>query len=246
MDIVFDDTRTTSKKRPGINSKQFIILHHTGGTGLWASLTNYLSGSNRYVSTHYTVGKNGEIGKIGEDNDILWHVGLGSHPQINNGQESNLNPYSIGIEIVSNGVEYTDTQRDAVEKLCVYLCLQHKIPTHNILRHLDVSGYRGKWDVGINFFKNQLTPMGTFRETIESKLETEQSLENVSIWAKVAAEKAMNKGVIKNWSAPQEIVASQKMGWIWYNLGLLDRHPAPEGITLEQVAVVLDREKKLD
>lgn len=242
----FSDIKTTTKKTQGVNTCEYIILHHTGGSGLWQTLTNYLSGENGYVSVHYTIGKNGEIAKIGEDTDILWHVGMGIHPSINGGQVSNLNHYCVGIEIVSNGLEYTDAQREATKLLCTYLCKEYGISTQNILRHADVSGYRGKWDVGLNFFTDQDSPMGTFRTSVEEELEKENSLKNVSEWAKDSAKKALEKGIIKNWTAPQEIVVSQKMGWIWYNIGLIEKHPEAEGLTLEQVAVVLDRDGKLD
>jgi N-acetyl-anhydromuramyl-L-alanine amidase AmpD len=141
----------TSKKTEGTNSKEFIILHHTGG-GTFKSNCRLLSGDSTQkkdeVSVHYILGENGEIAKIGEHEDILWHVGEG----IISGEKQNLNRRCIGIEVVSDGKKFTEAQREALPPLVREIMEKEGITADRVLRHADVSGYRGKWDLGMMFF----------------------------------------------------------------------------------------------
>jgi peptidoglycan L-alanyl-D-glutamate endopeptidase CwlK len=67
----------------------------------------------------------------------------------------------------------------------------------------------------------------------------------VSSWATVSVEKAKQKGIINNWSAPQEAVSDETYQWVFYKLGVLNR-VTTQALTREQFAVILDRLKLLD
>ncbi|MFK8055491.1 MAG: N-acetylmuramoyl-L-alanine amidase [Saprospiraceae bacterium] len=53
-----------------------------------------------------------------------------------------MNLHSIGIEICSNGYEYTAGQRVAVRNLVNDLIRKYEIPVTSIIRHLDYSAPR--------------------------------------------------------------------------------------------------------
>jgi N-acetylmuramoyl-L-alanine amidase len=141
----------TTKKSAGKNTKEFLILHHTGG-GSFESNSRILSGSTGGVSVHYVLGENGEIAKIGDHENILWHAGSGRFPD--SAPIRNWNKISIGIEVVSdrNGGGFTAAQKKALPKLVREICAAEKIPPEKVLRHKDISGYRGKSDLADEFF----------------------------------------------------------------------------------------------
>lgn len=57
---------------------------------------------NGGVSTHYLIGRNGEIYRLVDENRVAYHAGKGSLPGFP-GYENRLNEYSIGIELMAIG-----------------------------------------------------------------------------------------------------------------------------------------------
>lgn len=84
----------TSNKSLGVNSCEYIILHHTATAeeSIQGVLKTLTVGK---VSCHYVVDTNGDIYKIGQDRDILWHAGVSAWQG-----RRNINNYSIGIEVI--------------------------------------------------------------------------------------------------------------------------------------------------
>lgn len=101
---------TTANKSNGTNTCQFVVLHHTG-TGEGTIKGNLSALTVGKVSCHYVVNINGDVYKIGEDKDILWHAGESSWKGLNG-----LNSYSIGIETIGPLADggFTDAQRESV------------------------------------------------------------------------------------------------------------------------------------
>lgn len=149
--LLFTQTLDTNKKSYWINSKQYIVLHHTWSESSFNSMMNYWAKSDAQVSWHYTIWKKWEIGKIGNDNDILWHAWDNSDVKLN--WISYYNPVSIWIEVISDWKSYTNEQREAVELLVKYLAQTYKIPKENILRHKDITNR--KWDISDEFWNNK-------------------------------------------------------------------------------------------
>lgn len=163
----------TKNKSPWRNLRNYIILHHTATKegsiqGVLKTLT--VSTGDKAVSCHYVVDTNGDVYKIGQDSDILWHAGISSWENKNH-----MNLYSIGIEIIwplSNG-GFTDEQRKSVKELCLILMAKYKIPQKNVIRHKDVSPGR-KVDVADTFWNGQFA---TFQDYQKSLVETPQETE---------------------------------------------------------------------
>lgn len=138
---------TTKNKTAGTNTCQFVILHHTAtAEGTIKGVLNTLT--TGAVSCHYVVDTNGDVYKIGNDKDILWHAGESAW-----GNLKNMNAYSIWIEVIwplKNG-GFTDDQRKSVENLIKELAKKYAIPKENILRHKDISPKR-KTDIADSFW----------------------------------------------------------------------------------------------
>jgi len=170
---------TPAEHTYGTNSCEFIIVHHTGTKH--GTIKGVLDGLYRradYASCHYCVDINGDIYKIGNDTDILWHAGVSEW-----GGRSDMNRYSIGIEVI--GIDsFTDAQRVSVKKLVRGLMLKHKIQPERVLRHADVAPNR-KTDVHINFIL-PLTKWTDWQNSLTNKAmlldDTIRLLQ--SLWAK--------------------------------------------------------------
>jgi len=140
----------TNNKTAGINTCQFIILHHT------ATAENSINGVIKTltvgnVSCHYIVDTNGDIYKIGNDKDILWHAGESSW-----GKLKYMNLYSIWIEVIwplKNG-GFTNEQKVSVKNLILELSKKYAIPKENILRHKDIAPWR-KVDISDTFWNGE-------------------------------------------------------------------------------------------
>ena len=75
--MIFKEKLATKNVSKGVNSKEFIILHHTATAegSIKGVLRTLTVGA---VSVHYVIDTNGDTYKIGEDNMILWHAGRSS------------------------------------------------------------------------------------------------------------------------------------------------------------------------
>lgn len=153
--------KTTKKISPGVNSKKFVILHHTANNN--DNVVDYLAFNSKQVSVHYVVCRNGDIYKLADENAITWHAGVSSWKWLNN-----LNRHSIGIEIVSDGHSFTDEQRVATRELVNDIIARNNIPAENILRHADIAPGR-KWDVWPAFYNNQFPDFISYQNSYRMK-----------------------------------------------------------------------------
>ena len=126
----------TKSKSVGTNTCEFIILHHTGTKeNTIKGNLNYLTTSGK-ASAHYVVDTNGDLYKIWEHTDILWHAGVSTWRK-----QQNLNRFSIGIEIIwpLSNWGFTDEQRATVASLVNELWKRLGILEHKVLRHADLT-----------------------------------------------------------------------------------------------------------
>lgn len=169
---------TTKNKSNGVNTCEFIILHHTATKeGTIKGVLNALTVGA--VSCHYVVDTNGDVYKIGDDKDILWHAGTSSW-----GKYKNLNSFSIWIEVIwplANG-GFTDEQRNSVETLIKELAQKYAIWKENILRHKDIAPKR-KIDIADTFWNVYWESWEAFKNNLFTNKKTmskyTQIMENV-------------------------------------------------------------------
>ena len=174
----FTDKKSTTKKTKWTNTCQYIVIHHTAW-GSYQSNLRYLSEWTAQASVHFVIWPNEEVAKIGDPRDILRHAGNSER-----GNLTNMNRYSLGIEVVWFG-EYNIKQLIRLTDLVEYLMGVYNIPRENVIRHADITQYWNysknktlrdwkrrsrKTDIAPNFFwtdfqtrRNQLTPRTSSR-----------------------------------------------------------------------------------
>ena len=111
-------------------------------------MLSYLSQHPKQVSCHWVIGPNGETGRIGTEDYILWHAGLWDMIKW---YLNNINAHSIWLEVVSDGKNFTRAACDSTREWVIHLMKKYNIPKENVIRHRDYS--TRKWDIGDNFFK---------------------------------------------------------------------------------------------
>jgi N-acetylmuramoyl-L-alanine amidase len=135
-----------------------LILHYTGmETGDAAEA--WLCAPESQVSSHYLVHEDGSIVQMVRESDRAWHAGKGSWKG-----RSDVNSFSIGIEIVNSGPlaafpEFPAVQVDAVAELARDICARHHISPERVLAHSDVAPGR-KIDPGERFPWLRLAELG--------------------------------------------------------------------------------------
>jgi len=128
---------------------KFVIFHYTGMQSQIESL-NRLKNRRSKVSSHYFLGKDGEIIQLVKDNKVAWHAGKSKWKNF-----VNLNKFSIGIELQNKGhrfgyENFPNSQIQSLIKLCKFLKKKYDIKSENFLGHSDISPLR-KIDPGEKF-----------------------------------------------------------------------------------------------
>lgn len=157
-------TKNISK---GKNTCEYIVLHHTWsweGTIKW--VLNQLTVWP--VSCHFVCDINGDIYRIGQLKDILWHAGISSWRG-----RKDMNRYSIGIEIIWPLPWFTNAQRKSVRELCSFLVGSLGIPVENIIRHKDIAPGR-KTDIDDSFWNNEYTTFTNYQNSYMTTPNNEQ------------------------------------------------------------------------
>lgn len=131
---------TPVEHSPWVNTCEYIVVHHTAtGSGTIKWVLDGLFRRLDYASVQYTIDENGDIYKIWNDTDILWHAGKSSWDG-----KTDLNKYSIGIEVLGPLADgwFTDAQRESLKILILDLMKTHKIGIDRVIRHKDIAPKR--------------------------------------------------------------------------------------------------------
>jgi len=158
-----------SKKVRKNKDIKIIVIHYTGMQSKIESIKR-LSNPKYKVSCHYLIDREGKILRMVDDNKVAWHAGKSKWKNY-----SNLNKYSIGIELVNKGHEFgyekfTIPQVNNLIKLCQNLKKKYKIKNSNIVGHSDIAPLR-KQDPGEKFpwKKLQKNRIGIWYKKLQSK-----------------------------------------------------------------------------
>jgi N-acetyl-anhydromuramyl-L-alanine amidase AmpD len=156
---------TPKESTKGVNTKKYIILHHTGTQeNTIKGVLNGLVYRDDFASCHFVIDELGEAYKIGEPDDILWHCGVSKW-----GADSDLNKMSLGIEVIgplSNNT-FSNPSRTKTKELIQHLMNTYNIPMKNVIRHYDIAPTR-KWDISDVFWNDEFK---SFDEWKLAKLE---------------------------------------------------------------------------
>lgn len=120
-----------------IRKPNYVIIHHTAQDSLKQTINTFTL-SRTQVSSHYVVGRDGEIVQMLNDYLRSWHAGNGRW-----GNDTDLNSASIGIELDNNGSEpFTEAQIESLLVLLKRLKWKFGIPTANFIGHSDIAPSR--------------------------------------------------------------------------------------------------------
>ena len=166
--IHLDLSPNFTKKTRKIKDIKFIIIHYTGMQSEIESLKRLKSHSSK-VSCHYLINRKGRIIQLVEDKNIAWHAGKSKWKKF-----TNLNRYSIGIELVNKGHQFgyqkfTEDQIKNLIILCKQLKKKYKIKTENFLGHADIAPLR-KIDPGEKFPWKKLSKFKLGKWYFEKKI----------------------------------------------------------------------------
>ena len=116
-----------------------IVVHFTQQDSVEQSLhTLSTANSHGRVSSHYLIGKDGGLYQLVADEHRAWHAGAGSWRGM-----SDVNSFSIGIELDNNGVEpFTEPLIDSLLVLLEDLTARWSIPREAVIGHSDLAPTR--------------------------------------------------------------------------------------------------------
>jgi len=140
------------------DSVSMLVLHYTGMPSEQAALQR-LCDVEAQVSSHYVVNEAGNIYQLVDEDKTAWHSGVSYWRGY-----QNINPVSIGIEIVNPGhefgyVPFPKPQMEAVAALSQGIIARHSIKAGNVVGHSDVAPLR-KTDPGELFDWKWLAAQG--------------------------------------------------------------------------------------
>jgi len=132
------------------NTKRYIICHHTASSPktTFQGIINFFNKKDE-ISIHFVVGSGGEVVQLADENDRCLHAGKSDWQG-----RTTLNNHSIGIEVLSDGQEFSDVQIEATTWLIKDIMARNHLTPDKVLRHLDIAIPKGrKSDIGQNFYK---------------------------------------------------------------------------------------------
>lgn len=125
-------TTNFSLRRPNI-----VVIHHTAQNSVDQTLKTFTLRRTQ-VSSHYVIGRNGEVYHMLNDLYRAWHAGNGQW-----GSNTDINSASIGIELDNNGFEaFSPLQMASLLELLEDLKTKYNIPTANFIGHSDIAPTR--------------------------------------------------------------------------------------------------------
>jgi len=142
--IIREDPADAARDREWVGSihfnlrkPNFVIIHHTAQDSLEQTLRTFTVPHSQ-VSSHYVIGRDGQVYQLLNDYLRGWHAGSGKW-----GSVTDLNSVSLGIELDNNGREpFPEPQIHALLNLLDTLKQRYNIPTANFIGHADIAPTR--------------------------------------------------------------------------------------------------------
>lgn len=194
------DYKTTKYFPSLLNTCEYVILHHTGkGRGI--DIVKYLAHSETQVSCHFVVDTDWTVYQLADPRKCTRHAGKSEYKG-----KTNLNLYSIGIEVVSDGHTFTDPQREAVRELVKSLMKEYAITSDRVIRHKDIAPWR-KRDIGDNFRNDQYSSFEEYQKSLDLKEPdlTPEALEMMKIW-------------IRNWTRAKDPATREEVATMIFRM----------------------------
>jgi len=140
--------------RRGTDRPDMVVLHYTAMESAEAACTR-LCDPEPEVSAHYLISETGEILRLVAEEQRAWHAGAGAWKEC-----SDINSYSIGIELANRGDEpFPEPQLCVLEVLLKDILKRWQISPKRVLGHSDIAPGR-KQDPGPRFPWSRLAAQG--------------------------------------------------------------------------------------
>lgn len=144
--------------RPKGGPIDILVMHYTGMRTAEEALERMCDPTAK-VSAHYCIDTDGTIIRLVPEDKCAWHAGASYWRGF-----QNVNPRSIGIELVNPGhefgyVPFPEVQMTALILLSSAVIRRHSIPKRNIVGHSDIAPSR-KQDPGELFDWKRLALAG--------------------------------------------------------------------------------------
>lgn len=128
-------------ERPEGAGVRHVVLHYTGMPS-GASALARLCDPEAKVSAHYLIDDDGTVRLLVPEAKRAWHAGRSAWAGL-----SNLNDWSVGIELVNPGHEwgyrpFPARQIEALVELCGDLLARYRLPPEAVVAHADISPNR--------------------------------------------------------------------------------------------------------
>ena len=132
----------------------YVIIHHTSQNSTAQTVRTFQLAHTK-VSSHYVIGRDGQVIQMLNDYERAWHAGKSKW-----GSVTDMNSASIGIELDNNGRDpFPESQIDALLILLDTLKTKYLIPQLNFIGHADIAPTR-KDDPNVNFPWKRLAERG--------------------------------------------------------------------------------------
>lgn len=148
-------TQSPNCVRSGMNTRQFIILHGSGGPE--AGSESWVLNPAAQVSYHYFIGKNDhaleDVRQFVSEDDIAWHVGQSRWREVTPLTPdvprvwAGMNACSVGVALESMNRPdevYPEWQLAVCRELVRDIMHRNSIPAHRVLTHRMVSDPPGR------------------------------------------------------------------------------------------------------
>ncbi len=109
-----------------------IVVHYTGTLASAHNNLLYFSRNSAGASADYFIDRDGtcyDVHQSVSEDDTAWHAG-----------NWDVNCRSVGIECVSAGEDFTESQIETLADLVQHLMRKYGVPASRVIRHYDVTG----------------------------------------------------------------------------------------------------------
>ncbi|MDQ2687022.1 MAG: N-acetylmuramoyl-L-alanine amidase [Armatimonadota bacterium] len=140
----------------GKEGMDVVVLHSTcTATNDTEETVRLFQSPESQVSSHYVVGKDGEIVQMVSERDRAWHAGACRWQG-----RTDINSCSIGIELVHQDQnptdDWPDAQMEAVARLLLDIRSRHRIPNDHVIFHSECAWPLGRKTDPQNFDRPRL------------------------------------------------------------------------------------------
>lgn len=212
--------------RPGkkITAVKGLVIHYTASpNGTAVAVRNYFeslkSGTNpdRFASSHYIVGLNGEIVQCLPEDEIAYHAGSNTYTQeCKDRLAGSPNYHTLGIETChpSTDGHFNEATIDSLIKLSADICKRYDLnPLTDLWTHKEVVGWK---DCPLWFVKNPVE-WQNFKKKVDLVLNPPKPVDP-NAWKYVALQELCDAGIVQDYEGWKAKIDENAPNWLVFIL----------------------------